>query len=97
MLSHNWFYSYRSHPCFLQTDIEMGPLLGQANPGASDSSLKSKSTDLSVPTASGSTKKGKPVVAETTNNASGVVLTSCLMYSSCSVGMVLINKSLASR
>lgn len=78
------------------TDIEMGPLLGQANPGASDSSLKSKSTDLSVPTASGSTKKGKPVVAETTNNASGVVLTSCLMYSSCSVGMVLVNKSLAS-
>lgn len=74
------------------TDVEMGPLLGQAAPTSSSSPVASGNpTTEKIPATEKQTK-------EESNQSAfrGQVITSCLMYSTCSVGMILVNKSLAS-
>lgn len=74
------------------TDVEMGPLLGQASPTSSISPAAG---------VNGAIEK-KPVTEKVMQEESskstfrGQVISSCMMYSCCSVGMILVNKSLAS-
>lgn len=80
------------------SDVEMGPLLGQAAASTVSSSSEDKKIHKSnsfqrVPSV------GKLSLEEEEKDKSklfGKVVSACMMYTCCSVGMVLVNKSLAS-
>ena len=83
------------------TDVEMGPLMGQASTGSSNkfvndrSAIKRTSTDDSL----GAMKVvQRPIsVPKPTKAPVSKTISALLLYSFCSVSMVLVNKSLSSR
>jgi hypothetical protein len=81
-----------------EKDMEMGPLVAPSQTAAETPRHRSPTRHRSSPTSN----KGTPVSSgrnspESPNaTGGGKVLSSCAMYSFCSVSMVLVNKSLAS-
>ena len=87
-------------------DVEMAPLMGQAQSSMPKGGMSSNShtavksmlnTDIK-PSSSDSNNALPPDDEKKRSQAlAGKAVTACLMYSTCSVVMVLVNKSLASR
>lgn len=88
-------------------DVEMAPLVGQAQsslPMGSTSGASSISKTAASLSNTKSIDNNNSRSVETVDNDdkkrssafNGKVVTSCVMYSSCSIGMVIVNKSLAS-
>ena len=92
-------------------DVEMAALMGQAQ-SSMPMGGKGSSNSLAGPSSSSTMKdvQNVDIKSSSDNNSlssedekkrykgiAGKSFSACMMYSSCSVGMVLVNKSLASR
>jgi len=86
-------------------DVEMAPLMGQAQSSMPKGGMSSNShaaaksmlnTDIKSPSSDSSSAVPPNDEKKQSKALAGKSVTACLMYSTCSVGMVLVNKSLAS-